>query len=120
MQYITEASEQIKRMAHWEVNVEVDIFHANSGVNRLVSGLFKGKTLVYSDLNHVVLRILPKYSSEAGENAILVSSHIDTVFSTYASIIFKICTFYARESPYLFIWDLFIKVACFYYCCSQW
>lgn len=82
LQYITEASEKIKRMAHWEVNVEVDIFHANSGVNSLVSGLFKGKTLVYADLNHVVLRILPKYSSEAGGNAILVSSHIDTVFST--------------------------------------
>ncbi|KAK2997025.1 hypothetical protein RJ639_024803 [Escallonia herrerae] len=68
-------------MAHWEVDVEVDFFHANSGANRLVSGLFKGKTLVYSDLNHIVLRILPKYASEAGDNAILVSSHIDTVFA---------------------------------------
>ncbi|GAV73091.1 Peptidase_M28 domain-containing protein [Cephalotus follicularis] len=69
-------------MAHWEVDVEVDFFHAKSGANRLVSGLFMGKTLVYSDINHIILRIMPKYVSEAGENAILVSSHIDTVFST--------------------------------------
>ncbi|KAK2998546.1 hypothetical protein RJ639_024198 [Escallonia herrerae] len=79
--YVLAASEKIRKMAHWEVDVEVDFFHANSGANRLVSGLFKGKTLVYSDLNHIVLRILPKYASEAGDNAILVSSHIDTVFA---------------------------------------
>lgn len=79
------ASEAIKKTAHWEANVEVDFFHAKSGANRLVSGLFNGKTLVYSDLHHVVLRILPKYASEAGKNAILISSHIDTVFSAYAS-----------------------------------
>ncbi|KAK3017384.1 hypothetical protein RJ639_006319 [Escallonia herrerae] len=81
LQYVLAASEKIRKMAHWEVDVEVDFFHANSGANRLVSGLFKGKTLVYSDLNHIVLRILPKYASEAGDNAILVSSHIDTVFA---------------------------------------
>ena len=78
------ASENIKKTAHWEVDVQVDFFHASSGANRMVSGLFKGKTLVYSDLNHILLRILPKYASEAEENAILVSSHIDTVFSAYA------------------------------------
>ncbi|KDP44365.1 hypothetical protein JCGZ_20045 [Jatropha curcas] len=82
LQYVLAAAENIKKTAHWEVDVQVDLFHAKSGANRLVSGLFKGKTLVYSDLNHIVLRILPKYASEAGENAILVSSHIDTVFST--------------------------------------
>ncbi|XP_010253689.1 PREDICTED: endoplasmic reticulum metallopeptidase 1 isoform X2 [Nelumbo nucifera] len=82
LQHVLAASEEIKKMAHWEVDVQVDIFHAKSGANRLVSGLFKGKTLLYSDLKHVVLRILPKYGSEAEENAILVSSHIDTVFST--------------------------------------
>ncbi|XP_023879201.1 uncharacterized protein LOC111991643 [Quercus suber] len=48
----------------------------------MAGGLFMGKTLLYSDLNHVVLRILPKFESEAAQNAILVSSHIDTVFST--------------------------------------
>ncbi|CDO99744.1 unnamed protein product [Coffea canephora] len=81
LQYVLAASESIKKTAHWEVDVEIDFFHTKYGANRLVSGLFKGKTLVYSDLNHVAMRILPKYATEAGENAILVSSHIDTVFS---------------------------------------
>ena len=76
-----EAAEHIKQTAHWEVDVQVDLFHADTGANRLVSGLFKGKTLVYSDLKHVVLRIVPKYLPEAAEHVILVSSHIDTVFS---------------------------------------
>lgn len=77
------AAEIIKTTAHWEVDVEVDLFHAQSGANNMVGGLFKGKTLLYSDLNHIVLRIMPKYASEAGERAILVSSHIDTVFAGY-------------------------------------
>lgn len=82
LQYVLEASEKIKKMAHWEVDVQVDLFHVTSGANSMVGGLFMGRTLVYSDLNHIILRISPKYASEAGENAILVSSHIDTVFST--------------------------------------
>lgn len=82
LQYVLAASEEIKKTAHWEVDVEVELFNAKPGVNRLVGGLFKGRTLVYSDLNHIILRILPKYVSNAAENAILVSSHIDTVFST--------------------------------------
>ncbi|XWS66161.1 hypothetical protein CRYUN_Cryun05aG0176200 [Craigia yunnanensis] len=82
LQYVLAASEKIKKTAHWEVDVEVDFFHVNSGASRLVSGMFVGRTLVYSDLNHIILRILPKYVPQAGENAILVSSHIDTVFST--------------------------------------
>lgn len=81
LKYVSEAAETIKKTAHWEVSVEVDLFHAKSGANNMVGGLFKGKTLVYSDLNHVILRITPKYASEAGERAILVSSHIDTVFA---------------------------------------
>ncbi|KAJ8533714.1 hypothetical protein K7X08_007038 [Anisodus acutangulus] len=81
LQYVLEAIETIKETAHWEVDVELDLFHAKSGANLMVCGLFKGKTLVYSDLNHIVLRISPKYAPEATENAILVSSHIDTVFS---------------------------------------
>ncbi|XP_073128587.1 uncharacterized protein [Henckelia pumila] len=80
-QYVREAAETIKKTAHWEVDVEVDLFHANSGVNNQLTGLFRGKSVVYSDLNHVVLRITPKYASEAADNAILVSSHIDTVFA---------------------------------------
>ncbi|KAJ4846680.1 hypothetical protein Tsubulata_019727 [Turnera subulata] len=82
LKYVLAAAKEIKKTAHWEVGVEVDVFRAESGANRLVSGLFKGKTLVYSDLTHIILRIMPKYASEAADNAILVSSHIDTVFST--------------------------------------
>ncbi|KAH7520932.1 hypothetical protein FEM48_Zijuj08G0198200 [Ziziphus jujuba var. spinosa] len=82
LQYVLTASENIKKTAHWEVDVQVELFNAKSGANHLFSGLFMGRTLVYSDLNHIVLRISPKYMSEAGKSAILVSSHIDTVFST--------------------------------------
>ncbi|XP_048135040.1 endoplasmic reticulum metallopeptidase 1 isoform X2 [Rhodamnia argentea] len=80
IQYVLAASEKIKKIAHWEVDVQVDAFHAQSGTNRLFSGLFRGRTLVYSDLHHIVLKVSPKYVAEAGD-AILVSSHIDTVFS---------------------------------------
>nr|XP_010943482.1 endoplasmic reticulum metallopeptidase 1 isoform X1 [Elaeis guineensis]XP_010943483.1 endoplasmic reticulum metallopeptidase 1 isoform X1 [Elaeis guineensis]XP_019701584.1 endoplasmic reticulum metallopeptidase 1 isoform X1 [Elaeis guineensis] len=82
LQYVFAASEKMKRTAHWEVDVQVDFFHAKIGASRLASGLFKGKTHIYSDLKHVVLRILPKYLPAAEENLILVSSHIDTVFAT--------------------------------------
>ncbi|KAI9124689.1 hypothetical protein K1719_004611 [Acacia pycnantha] len=82
LQYVLAACQTIQKTALWEVDVEVDFFHANSGANRLVGGLFMGRTLVYSDLKHVVMRISPKYVSEARELSILVSSHIDTVFST--------------------------------------
>ncbi|OIW06719.1 hypothetical protein TanjilG_11444 [Lupinus angustifolius] len=82
LQYVLAACQTIKKTAHWEVDVEVDLFHAKSGANHLANGLFMGRTLVYSDLSHVVVRILPKYLSEAKDHSILVSSHIDTVFST--------------------------------------
>ncbi|MCL7037503.1 hypothetical protein MKW94_024799 [Papaver nudicaule] len=83
LQYVLAETEKIKKSAHWEVEVQVDLFHVESGSNNdLKKGLFIGRTLVYSDLKHVVVRILPKYSSEAEENAILVSSHIDTVYTT--------------------------------------
>ncbi|GMI84843.1 hypothetical protein like AT5G20660 [Hibiscus trionum] len=85
VQYVLAAAENIKKTAHSEVDVEVDFFHPNPGATRLENGMFKGKTVVYSDLNYIVLRILPKHAPEAGENAgdnaILVSSHVDTVFS---------------------------------------
>ena len=74
--------EEIKKTAHWEVEVEVDEFVAKTGANQMVSGLFKGKTLVYSDLSHIVVRVSPKYAADSVDNAVLVSSHIDTVFST--------------------------------------
>ncbi|CAL9093220.1 unnamed protein product [Musa textilis] len=82
VQYVFAAAEKIQKTAHWEVDVQVDLFRAETAANHLSKGLFKGKTLVYSDLKHVVLRILPKYLPEAEDNAILVSSHIDTVFSS--------------------------------------
>ena len=97
LQYVMTACQTIKKTAHWEVDVEVDLFHAKSGANRLVSGLFTGKTLVYSDLNHVVVRILPKYVSEAREHSILVSSHIDTVFSTYVFFIYLLPYFCFKQ-----------------------
>ncbi|KAL5990640.1 hypothetical protein ACLOJK_011543 [Asimina triloba] len=80
--YVLTTSENIKKIAHWEVDIQLDLFHAKTGANRLTGGLFKGKTLVYSDLKHVVMRISPKYLPEVEESAILVSSHIDTVFSS--------------------------------------
>ncbi|KFK29147.1 hypothetical protein AALP_AA7G095000 [Arabis alpina] len=82
LQYVLEAVERVKETAHREVDVNVDVFESKSGVNSLIGGVFKGKSLVYSDMTHIVLRILPKYEQDAGDNAILVSSHIDTVFST--------------------------------------
>jgi len=81
--YVIAAAERIKNSSHWEVDVEVDQFHVKSGANRLRSGLFMGRTGIYADLNHIIVRITPKFASEARENSILVSSHIDTVFSTY-------------------------------------
>lgn len=84
------ACQTIEKTAHWEVDVEVDFFHAESGANRLASGLFMGRTLAYSDLKHVVMRISPKYVDEARDQSILVSSHIDTVFSTYVFFVYLI------------------------------
>uniref|UniRef100_A0A0D9W782 Vacuolar membrane protease n=1 Tax=Leersia perrieri TaxID=77586 RepID=A0A0D9W782_9ORYZ len=75
-------AEKIKKTAHWEVDVQLELFHTDIGTNRIAGGLFNGKTMVYSDLKHVLLRVVPKYLPEAEENLILVSSHIDTVSTT--------------------------------------
>ncbi|KAF8702733.1 hypothetical protein HU200_032561 [Digitaria exilis] len=82
IQYVYAVAEKIKKAAHWEVDVQLELFHTDIGANRLSNGLFKGKTLLYSDLKHVLLRVVPKYMPEAEENLILVSSHIDTVSTT--------------------------------------
>ncbi|CAL5030978.1 unnamed protein product [Urochloa decumbens] len=82
IQYVYAVAEKIKKTAHWEVHVQLELFHTDIGANRLSEGLFKGKTLLYSDLKHVLLRVVPKYMPEAEENLILVSSHIDTVSTT--------------------------------------
>ncbi|CAM0903764.1 unnamed protein product [Alopecurus aequalis] len=82
VQYVYAEAEKIKKTAHWDVDVQLELFHTDIGANRIASGLFNGKTLLYSDLKHVILRIVPKYLPEAEENLILVSSHIDTVSTT--------------------------------------
>ncbi|KAL9661059.1 hypothetical protein QQ045_025878 [Rhodiola kirilowii] len=82
VEYVLSVAEDIKKSAHWEVDVQVDFFHSEPGANTLVSGLFVGKTLAYADLSHIVLRIVPKHDPKAEDNAILISSHIDTVFTT--------------------------------------
>ncbi|RDX80743.1 Endoplasmic reticulum metallopeptidase 1, partial [Mucuna pruriens] len=59
-QFVLDESESIKKTAKGEVKVEVDRVPAKHG-------------------DSVVLRVLPKYASEAKEhNDILVSAHIDT------------------------------------------
>lgn len=103
LQYVLAEVEKVKETAHREVDVNVDFFESKFGVNRLVGGLFKGKSLVYSDISHIVLRILPKYELDAGDNAILVSSHIDTVFTTYVAFISSpliLNCFYLFSSPF--------------------
>ncbi|KQJ83633.1 hypothetical protein BRADI_5g15930v3 [Brachypodium distachyon] len=82
VQYVYAEAEKIKKTAHWDVDVQLELFHTDIGANRLSGGLFNGKTLLYADLKHVILRIVPKYLPEAEENLILVSSHIDTVSTT--------------------------------------
>lgn len=82
VKYVLSEAQKIEAMAHWDIEVEIDYFHSKPGSNRLREGLFKGRTMIYGNLKHVVIRITPKYSSEAENNAILVSSHIDTVFSS--------------------------------------
>ncbi|KAM3298938.1 hypothetical protein ACQJBY_040436 [Aegilops geniculata] len=82
VQYVYAEAEKIKKTAHPDVDVQLELFHTDIGANRLAGGLFKGKTILYSDLKHVILRFVPKYLSEAEENLILVSSHIDTIFTT--------------------------------------
>ena len=54
-----------KDLANDYSDVQVDFFHAKSGANHMVSGLFVGKTLIYSDLYHIILQILLKYAAEA-------------------------------------------------------
>nr|GMD30212.1 endoplasmic reticulum metallopeptidase 1 isoform X1 [Ipomoea batatas] len=86
MQYVLKAAKTIEEEAYGDVNVEVQCFHANTGVNTLSGGSYYGKTLVYSDMKHVLIRISSKSAAtklRSGEedNAILVSAHVDTVFA---------------------------------------
>lgn len=81
IQYVIDQVTEVRDTANSEVEVEVDYFHARPGATQLTGGLFKGKSLVYSGLKHVVVRLHPKYEDSALENAILISSHIDTVIT---------------------------------------
>lgn len=85
-QYVFRAAEKVRRTAPGDVEVELDLFQAKPGVN----GIFKEKSLVYSDLKHVLMRISPKKNKsrllaapDKEMDSILVSGHIDTVFSSY-------------------------------------
>nr|GMD30213.1 endoplasmic reticulum metallopeptidase 1-like [Ipomoea batatas] len=85
IQYVLKAATTIQEEAYGDVNVEVECFHANTGVNTLSGGSYYGKTLVYSDMKHILIRISSKSAASklrSGEdNAILVSAHVDTVFA---------------------------------------
>ena len=92
--------EEIQAEAPWDVDVDVDFFHSRPGASSLVGGLFKGKTLVYTNLKHVVVRVKPASVVGAEKNSILVSSHIDTVIFAYvirhlSIIVHAIVFFYA-------------------------
>lgn len=84
---------KIQQTVNGKVNVQVDYFEPDNGANRLSGGLFNGKTLVYSDLKHVLLRLSPKDLTGAENDAILVSAHIDTVFSAYVSFFSLLCQY---------------------------
>ena len=75
--------EEIQAEAPWDVDVEVDFFHSRPGVSSLVGGIFKGKTLVYSNLKHVIVRVKPASVVGVEKNTILVSAHIETMISVY-------------------------------------
>lgn len=81
VEYVLSKAEEVQAEAPWDVDVEVDFFHAKPGVTSLVGGLFEGKSLVYANLKHVVVRVKPASVSGAEKNSVLVSSHIDTVIS---------------------------------------
>lgn len=72
---------EIQETANLDVDVEVDRFQTAPGMIGMKAGVFKGRSLVYSGLEYVVVRVHPKYDDGALENAILVSSHVDTVIT---------------------------------------
>ncbi|OAE27479.1 hypothetical protein AXG93_3911s1620 [Marchantia polymorpha subsp. ruderalis] len=82
LRYVYSELMQIKESAHDYVDVEVEVFSPNPGLERMTGGVFFGKSLVYTNLKHLVVRISPSDFMEAKENAILVSSHIDTVITS--------------------------------------
>ena len=81
VQYVYDQVIEVQETANLDVEVEVDRFQTAPGTIELKGGLFKGKSLVCYGLEYVVVRVHPKYDDNALENAILVSSHIDTVIT---------------------------------------
>jgi hypothetical protein len=81
-QYVYSQLMEIKDVAYSYVDFEVDLFEASPGVERLDGGLFYGKSLVYANLRHIVVRISPLDFVESKENAVLISTHIDTVITS--------------------------------------
>jgi hypothetical protein len=73
---------EIKDVVYSFVDLEVELFEASPGVERLDGGLFYGKSLVYANLRHIVVRISPLDYAAAKENALLISTHIDTVITS--------------------------------------
>ncbi len=82
LQYVLDQVLEVQEAANADVAVDVDYFYSQPGLLRLTGALFNGKTIVYSGLKHVVVRIGPKYDESASLNSILVSSHIDSVVTT--------------------------------------
>uniref|UniRef100_A0A7I4EH66 Vacuolar membrane protease n=1 Tax=Physcomitrium patens TaxID=3218 RepID=A0A7I4EH66_PHYPA len=81
IQYVLDQVTEVQQTENSEVKVEVDYFHASPGVTQL-TGICDGESTVYYGLKHVIARLHPKYEDSALENAILVSSHIDTVITS--------------------------------------
>lgn len=81
LQYVLDQVTEVQQTENSEVKVEVDYFHASPGVTQL-TGICDGESTVYYGLKHVIARLHPKYEDSALENAILVSSHIDTVITS--------------------------------------
>ncbi|CAM6102745.1 unnamed protein product [Calypogeia fissa] len=82
LMYVYSELMEIKEEADPYVDFEVDLFEPGPGLNRLVGGLFYGKSLVYANLRHLVVRISPSDFYKSKENTILISSHIDTVITS--------------------------------------
>lgn len=81
LEYVLSRAEEVQAEAPWDVDVEIDFFHAKPGVTNLAGGLFKGKSLIYANLKHIVVRVKPASVPGAEKNSLLVSSHIDTVIT---------------------------------------
>lgn len=82
LEYILSKADEVQSEAPWDVDVEIDLFHAKPGAMSLEGGLFKGRTLVYTNLKHIVVRVKPASVPEAEKHSLLISSHIDTVITS--------------------------------------